>query len=144
MPARSLHRKREIVFYAGPGDADGIDLLESVVTDNGSGNLAAENNQGNGIHISRCNTRNGIGNPRTGCDKYHAGTTRCPGIAVCCMCGALLVTHEDMFNLCLLVKFVVNMQHCAAGITKNMFYPSSFNARTKISAPRSIDFDLFT
>ena len=114
------------MFYAGPGNADGIDFLERVVTDNGRGHLAAENNQGNGVHISRCNTCNGIGNPGAGGDQHYAGATRCPGITVGCVCGALLMAHEDMFNLCLLVQFVVNMQHCAAGITEYMFYPFIF------------------
>ena len=116
----------EIVFYTGPGNADGIHLLEGIVTDIGSGNLAAENDQGDGIHVCRCNTGNGIGDTRTGGDQHHAGTARSPGVAVRRVRGALLVANQDMFHLGLFVQFVVNMQYGAAGVAENVFYPFIF------------------
>jgi hypothetical protein len=37
------------------------------------------------------------------------------------MGGALFVPHQDMLDLLLLKKFVVDRQDRASGITKNMF-----------------------
>ena len=88
--------------------------------------LSGKNHQWNGIHIGRGNTGNGVGDARTGSHQHHTGFAGGARIAVCSMGGALFVTDEDMFYVCLFVEFVVNMQHRTARIAEQVLDPFVF------------------
>src|SRR5690606_9725813 len=125
-----FHRRREItdvldqeiVLDAGPRDADGVDLLECVVADDRRRHLAREHHHRDGVHVGGGDPGNRVGHPGTGSHQDHAGLAGGAGIAVGGMRGALRVTYQHVLYDILLVKGVVNMQRCAAGIAEDILY----------------------
>ena len=80
----------------GCSDAGNIRFLEGVPSNECRCDLAADDDQGNGIHIGCGNTRNHIADARAGCGKANAGLARCPGVAISGVDGALFVARQDM------------------------------------------------
>ncbi len=117
--AHVLHE--EVVLHARTRNADGVALLKRVEADGHGRNLAADDDERNGIHIGRGDAGDGIGDARAGSHEAHAhfaGRTR---IRVGGVHGGLLVAHENVLNLVLLVELVVDAEYRAAGITPDEF-----------------------
>src|SRR5690606_16666228 len=82
---------QEVVLHAGAGDAHGVALLESVLSDGGRRNLTAEDHHRDGIHIGGGNARDGIRHAGTTGDQGHANLVGGTGIGICSVNGRLFV-----------------------------------------------------
>ena len=113
-----LHQ--EIVFHARTGDADAIDFLESIVADEVGRHLSREDDQWTRIHISSSDAGYAIGRPGARGYEDDAGFAGRARVTVGRVCRALFVAHEDMLDLVLLENFVVDVEHCTAGIPEHV------------------------
>ena len=112
-----LHQ--DVVLHAGPRDADRVDFLESVVADQRGAHLPGEHHQRHGVHVGIGNAGHGVGRARAGSHQNHPDFSGRFGIALGRMCRALLVAHQDVIHFLLLVQFVVDVKHGAAGVAKH-------------------------
>ena len=109
------------MFGAGTRDADRVAFLEGVAAHEMGRHLARDADERNGIHERVGEPGDGVRGAGPRRDQQHpafAGGSRVP---LGCMGGALLVPHQDMLDLLLLKKLVVDRQDRASGITENMF-----------------------
>ena len=109
-----------IVFGARPGDADGIALLERVVADQMRRHLPGDDHERDRVAESIGQAGDGIGRAGSRGDQHGADLPGRARVAFGGMHRALLVTHQDMLDLLLIEQCVVDRQHRAAGITKNV------------------------
>ena len=113
---------QEVVFDAGPGNANSVALLKGVKANGVGWYLASNNNHRNGVHIGRSDTCNGIGYPGPACNKADPNLFARASIGVGSMHCSLLVTHEDVLNGFLFEDFVVDVEHSPARIAKEVHY----------------------
>ncbi len=112
---------QKIMLDAGSGDADRIHFLKGIIADQRGGHLAGDDHHRNGVHIGRGDTGDRIGDARAGSDQHRAGFAGGAGIAVGGVGGGLFVAHQHMFDIILDVDGIIDMQHRAAGIAKQVF-----------------------
>ncbi|MPN16094.1 hypothetical protein SDC9_163432 [bioreactor metagenome] len=105
---------------AGAGDADGIALLEGILADVLGRDLAAQHDHRDGIHVRGGNAGHRIGHARTGRHQRNADLLRRARIGVCGMNGGLLMANQDVLDVLLLEKGVVNMQNGTAWVTEHI------------------------
>ena len=110
-----------VMLGNGCSDAGNIRFLEGVPSNECRCDLAADDDQGNGIHIGCGNTRNHIADARAGCGKANAGLARCPGVAISGVDGALFVTRQDMRKF-FFIHFVVERKDSTARIAEDDVY----------------------
>ena len=109
-----------VVLGAGAGDADRIAFLESVRADQVRGHLARQNDQRNGIHQGVGEAGHGVGRARTRRDQHHARLAGGPRITFGGMHRALFVAHQNVGDALDLEQRVIDRQHRAAGIPKDV------------------------
>lgn len=107
------------MFDAGTRDADRVALLERILADCRGRNLAADNDERDGIHVGGGNTGHRIGNAGAGGHEAHSDITRRARVGVGGMNRGLFVAHENVLDLVLLVQLVVDIEYRAAGIAPN-------------------------
>ena len=111
---------QEIVLDDGARDADGVTFLEGIHANRRGRHLSADDHHRDAVHVGGGDAGHGVrqaGAGRHQRDAYIAGGA---GIAIGSVDGGLLVAHQHMLNGVLLIKSVINMQHCAAGITPDV------------------------
>ncbi len=123
------------MFDAGTGNADRINLLKGIITNQRLGHLPGNHHHRHRVHIGRRNTGHRIGGTRPRGHQHHAGLAGGAGIAVGRMRRRLLMTNQHMLNLVLPVERIIDMQHRAAGIPEDMGHPfitqtADYNFRT--------------
>jgi hypothetical protein len=111
---------QEVVLDDGPGDADGVALLEGVQADGGRGHLAGDDHHRDAVHVGRGNAGDGIGHAGAGGDQRHADVAGGAGIAVGRMHGSLLVAHQHVLDGVLLVERVVDVEYRTAGVAPDV------------------------
>ena len=109
-----------VVLGAGPGDADGVAFLERVVADQVRRHLAGDADQRDRIHQRVRQRRHHVGGARSRGHQHHARLAGGARIALGGVAGALLVPHQDVLELALLEKLVIDRKHRAAGIAEDM------------------------
>jgi hypothetical protein len=109
-----------IVFGAWPGNADGVALLKGVVADEVRRHLPGDDDQRDRIAQGVGQAGDRIGGARAGSDQHGADLAGRARIALGRMHGALFVPHQDVLHFVLLKQRVVDRQHRAAGIAKNV------------------------
>jgi hypothetical protein len=88
-----------IVFGAGPGDSHNVHFLKSIVPDETGVHLPGEDHHGNRVHISRGNSRDGVGCTRSRGHQADADVACCASISVRGMNCALLVADHDVTDI---------------------------------------------
>ena len=111
-----------VVLGAGPGDADGVALLEGVVADQMRRHLAGDAHQRNRIHQRVGQRRHHVGGAGSRGHQHHAGLAGRARIALGGVAGALLVPHQDVLDLALLENLVIDRKHGAAGIAEEVLH----------------------
>ncbi len=111
-----------IVLGAGPGDADGVGLLERVRADQVGGDLSGQHHQWDGIHQGVDDAGDGVGGAGAGGHQHHAGLAGGAGIALGRVGGALLVAHQHVAQLVLVEQRVVDRKHRPARIAEDDLY----------------------
>ena len=124
-----LHQK--IVLHARTRDADRVDFLEGVVTDQMGRHLAADDDHRNGIHVGGGDAGDGVGDAGAGGHQHHAGLAGGARVAVGRVGRALLVAHEDVFDVLLPVESVVDVQGRPARVAEDVLDPLVFEATDK-------------
>ena len=109
-----------IVFGAGPGDADRVAFLEGVVADQVRRHLPGDDDKRDRVAQRIGQSGDRIGRARPGGDQHGADLAGRARIAFGGVHGALLVPHQDVLHLVLVEQRVVDRQHRAAGIAKNV------------------------
>ena len=118
-PVDILHQ--EVVLDAGPGDADVVGFLERVIADQVRRDLPGEHHHRYRIHVGGGNAGHGVGRTGPGSHDHDTGPAGGTRIAVCRVSCSLLVAHQDMLDLVLVIKSVVDVQNCTAGVTEDVF-----------------------
>ena len=89
---------QKVVFGDGNGHAGDIHLLEAVQPQKGTGDVAGDGNQGDGIHIGCSDACHQVGGPRAGGGDADAGFAAGAGIAVCGVGGPLFVGGQHVLD----------------------------------------------
>jgi len=110
-----------IMFGAGAGDTDDIHLLEGIIADQGSGNLAGEDDHGDGIHICGGNRCDAIGCAWAGGEQGDPDFAGHSGQTVCRMDCALFVADKNIGDVGI-HQGVIEVNDRASGETENNFY----------------------
>ena len=84
--------------------------------------LAGEHDHRDRVHVRGCNARYGVGHTRPGSDQTHTGLVRRARVTVRGVRGALFVADQDVLDLLLFEKLVVDVEHGAAGITEDVLH----------------------
>ena len=111
------------MLNAGARDADGIDFLKRIQANGMGRDLPADDDQRDRIHIGGGDTRDGVSYAGAGSYQRHSHLVTGAGVAIRCVHRRLLVPHQDMLDLILLEQLVVNKQHGATRIAKNIIHP---------------------
>ena len=101
------------------GDAGDVGFLETVLTEEGTGDIAGEGEDGGAIHPRRADAcdevrRAGAAGPEAG---PHAATGA--GVAICHVRRSLFVPHEDVADAGELGEGVVEREHDASGVPED-------------------------
>ena len=115
-----LHQK--IVLHARACDADRVHFLERVIADQAGRHLAAEHHQRDRIHVGGSDAGHGVGHARTGGHQHYAGPAGGARVAVGGVRRALLVPYEDVLDLVLPVKRIVDVQRRTAGVAEDVLH----------------------
>ena len=110
-----------IVLGARPGDPDGVALLEGVIADEMSRNLAGDAHKRDRIHERIGEAGDRIGGAGTRSDEHHAGLTGRARVALGGVGGTLLMAHQHVLDLLLLENLVIDRQYRAARIAEHHF-----------------------
>ncbi len=109
-----------VVLGAGPGDADGVALLEGVVADQKVGTWPVSTTIGIESISASVRPVTALVAPGPEVTSTHADLAGRARVAFGRVHGALLVAHEDVADVVLLEHRVVDRQHRAARIAENV------------------------
>ena len=84
-------------------------------------NLTADHHHRNAVHVSSRNTGYRIGDAGPRCDQRNTDIARGTRVAIGRVNSCLLVAHQNVLDGILLIKSVVNVQHCTAWVTPHVF-----------------------
>ncbi len=112
---------QKIVLDAGPGNTHRVAFLKSVLTDIARRHLSADDDQRNGVHVCRGDARDCIGHARPRGHQANTDLVGRSGVGIRCVHSGLLMTNQNMLELVLFEKFVVNKKNRAAGIAEYIF-----------------------
>src|SRR5258706_5589439 len=127
---------QEIVLDAGTRDADRIAFLKRILPNRVSRYLPGDDDHRDGIHIGGSDTGDRIGHAGSGGHQGHAGPAGCTRIGIGSMNSSLFMTYENVLEAFLLVNFVVDDQHGAAGIAEYEFNVFGLERTTKYFSAR--------
>ena len=111
-----------VVLGAGPGDADGVALLEGIVADQVGRHLAGDDDDRDRIAQRVGQAGDRIGGAGTGGDQHAAHLAGRARIALGGMDRALLVADQDVLDHLLLEDGVIDRQHRAARIAEHVLH----------------------
>ena len=111
-----------VVLGARPGDADRIAFLKSVVADQVRRHLAGDADERHRIHHRVGQRRHHVGRAGPRGDQRHARLAGRARVALRRVARALLVADEDVLDLLLLEKLVVDREDGAAGIAEDVLH----------------------
>src|SRR5690606_35860428 len=114
---RGLHQP--VMLGAVARDTDRIGFLEGIRTDEMGRDLPRQADQRDRIHQCVRETGNSIGGTGAGSDEHNARLARRTRIALGRVNRALLMANENVANLVLLEKRVIDRQDSAARIAEN-------------------------
>ena len=109
------------MFHAGTRDADVVGFLEGIIADQVGRHLPGEHNQWNRIHVCRCNTGNGIGCTRPGCDDDDTRLAVGTRITIRRMRGRLFMPDQDMLHLVLRIEGIIDVQYRTTRVAEQVF-----------------------
>jgi hypothetical protein len=109
----------EAVLHDRSRNTDHVRLLKSILTDQVTLHLSGDHDHRDRIHVGRGDTGHRIRRAGPRRHQHHTGLTRGARIAVRRMRGRLFVAHENVRDLAGLEQRVVDVQDCAARITKD-------------------------
>src|SRR5215212_903717 len=89
---------QEGVLGEGQRHAHDVRLLEGVLAERRTPDLASDRHQRHGVHLGRGQPRNQVGRPGPARRHAHPDATRRPGVAVSRVGRGLLVAGEDVFQ----------------------------------------------
>ena len=113
----------EIVLGDRHGDTGDVYLLERVAPDQAGADVAGDGDHRDGIHISGGNARDQVGRARARSGQAYADPTGRAGVTVRRVGCALFVGCQYMSNaVAVLVKCVIDIEHCAARVTENCIH----------------------
>ena len=116
-----------VVLRDGRRDARNVRFLEGVAADQVRGDLAAEHDQGDGIHVGRGDAGDHVAHAGSRCSEADPGASRGAGVAVGRVHGALLVARQDVGNV-RFIQFIVKRQHGSAGVAEDHLHVFPFQA----------------
>ncbi len=114
-----------IMFGAGPGDADNVDFLEGVVSDQERRDLAGQDDDGDGVHEGGGNPCDRIGSTGPGGDQSHSRLSRGSRVSVCSMDGGLFMADQHLMEWGTL-KFIKKREYRPTRIIKDNIHPFLF------------------
>ena len=109
-----------VVLGAGPRDADGIAFLERVGADQRGRNLPGDAHDRDRIHQRVLQRRHRVRRAGPRGHQEHTRLASRASVALGRVAGALLVAHQDVLDVFLLEKLVIDRKHGAARIAENM------------------------
>jgi hypothetical protein len=121
-PGLPVVANQPVVLRAGACNPDSVALLKRIIADEMRRHLSGDHDQRNGIHQRIGQSGNGIGCPRPRSDQHDARFSGGTRITFGGVHSTLLVTNENMDQLVVLEKRVVDRKYRAAGVTKDMFH----------------------
>ncbi len=113
---------QEVVLDARSRDANGVAFLEGIFTNGVRRHLTTDDDHGNGVHIGGRDPGDRVCHAWATSHQAHTDFIRAARIGICSMHRSLLVSHQNMFDFFLLVDRVVDVEYCATGVAKQMFY----------------------
>lgn len=113
------------VFDDGERDAGHVRLLERIASQRIGGNLAGDDDERNGVHVRRRDTRDRVGGTRATRDDDGAGLAGRTRIAIGSVHRTLLVAHEDVVEFLAIVERVVDVKRMTTGIAEDDFDASA-------------------
>lgn len=109
-----------IVLGAWPRDSNRVAFLEGIIADEVRWYLAGDADDRDRIHHRICQACDSVGGAWSRRDENRPNFARGAGITFSSMYRALLMTHEHVLDSVLIENGIINRQHCATGITKNV------------------------
>ena len=141
---QGIHHQR-IVLGDRERDARGVGLLEGVGADGGARHLSDDGDDGNGVHLGGGDAGYEVGGSGAGRGPAYADSSGYAGVAVGGVGGTLLVTSEDVVELRILRKRLVEGQNCSAGKTEDLYDALTYQALAQQLRPvHSESHDLLT
>ena len=113
---------QEVVLDAGTRDANGVAFLEGVLADRRRGNLTADDDHRDRVHVGSGDAGDRVGHAGAAGHDADADLLRRARIRVGGMHGGLLMADQDMLEFVLLENRVVDVKHRAAGVAENVFH----------------------
>src|SRR5690606_8363014 len=80
--------------------------------------LTGQDHHGNGVHVGSGNSGDGVGGAGSGGDQNCTYLPGCSRIAISCVSGRLLVTHQDVFNSLLPKQRIVDVKGSPAWVAE--------------------------
>ena len=139
-----VHDQR-VVLGDGESDARGVGLLEGIGTDGGARHLSDDGDYRDGVHLGGRDAGYEVGRSRAGRGPADADPAGYAGVAVGGVGGSLLVTSQDVPELRVLGKRLVERQDCSAGKTEDLYDALTYQALAQQLRPiHSDSHDLLT
>ena len=108
-------------------DADHIDFLECIGSEQWRRNLSGYDHHRRAVHQRIGNAGDGVRRTGSRSDQRHSDSAGYAGISLCSMRRSLFVTHQNMFQfIFVVVQTIVNRDCLSAGITEDRIYPFSY------------------
>ena len=104
-------------------DADKVDFLKGIRTQEGSSHLPCYDNDRGAVEHSIADAGNRIRSSRSTCDNAHSHFTRHTCITLRSVCCTLLVTHKDLLEIVLVIEHGIKHGHDASsGIAEHCLH----------------------
>ena len=113
----------DTVFGDASGNANDIDLLESVVSDEVSGYLTGEAHERHAVIVCGGKTCHQVGGSRAAGHQTDADFSCGPGVGVSLVHQSLLVAGKDDVDPALFVKFIADINGTGARIAEKGIHP---------------------
>ena len=119
-----------VVLGDGEGDAGDVGFLEAVASDQVAGDVAGDDDDGDGVHVGGGDAGDEVGGAGAGGSEANAGAPGDAGVAVGGVGGGLLVADEDVLDVGVVAELVVERKDNAAGVAEedvDAFGPEAFH-----------------
>ena len=113
----------DTVFGDASGNANDIDLLESVVSDEVSGHLTGEAHERHAVIVCGGKTCHQVGGSRAAGHQTNADFSCGPGVGVSLVYQSLLVAGKDDVDHALFVKFITDINGTGARVAEKGIHP---------------------